>query len=612
MENKNWLKKLFEKRKKGFTLIELLAIIVILAIIAVITVPIILNIIENAKKGAATNSAYGYEDAISKFYASKLSLDSTYSIPDGLHNKSDFDAMGVLANGKQPASNSFLRTYKNVVTSGCLQFDEYKVEFIDGNPQQAVKGECKTVNLVYTDVNENGKIDLADTVQIESDLFYIIDVPENGKVKLLPQYNLNSNSRQASSNTLSINFGTSEYWNGSLSNYPMDIYDTYYVYEKASRNNIYSYAENYKNYLIELGAYFVVDARPMSYVEARKIGCMKWDETGHEKSCATFAYNQEYWLGSAESGTNQLYFIEDGTNSGFIYRTLNSASSGVRPVIEIYESALTNNYTITFDSRGGTEVASKTIVTGTKIGTLPSAPEKVGATFDGWYADKEYTSEKITADIIPVGSTTYYARYVLTKAEYTDLGTAGINLGDRVKILDDEFYVIAAPSGGKVKLLAKYNLNANSRQENGHNVLTTFSNSTYWSSNVSSNYTKQSQYYYYVYRDKDDNDTNNNVKVYINAYKDYLNRQGAEFVTDALLMSYDDAAGMGCKTWGYNDSNGSCPSFAYGTSQSYWIGSTDSSDQPYYIENAGHFYRTLHNSTERVRPMIIINESALQ
>ena len=56
------------KNKKGFTLIELLAIIVILAIIAVITVPIILNIIENSKKGAATDSAYGYKDAIEKFY----------------------------------------------------------------------------------------------------------------------------------------------------------------------------------------------------------------------------------------------------------------------------------------------------------------------------------------------------------------------------------------------------------------------------------------------------------------------------------------------------------------------------------------------------------------
>ena len=36
--------------KKGFTLIELLAVIVILAIIALITAPIILGVIENAKK----------------------------------------------------------------------------------------------------------------------------------------------------------------------------------------------------------------------------------------------------------------------------------------------------------------------------------------------------------------------------------------------------------------------------------------------------------------------------------------------------------------------------------------------------------------------------------
>lgn len=54
--------------KKGFTLIELLAIIVILAIIAVITVPIILNVIDNAKKGAAKNSVIGYGKAVELAY----------------------------------------------------------------------------------------------------------------------------------------------------------------------------------------------------------------------------------------------------------------------------------------------------------------------------------------------------------------------------------------------------------------------------------------------------------------------------------------------------------------------------------------------------------------
>ena len=59
------------KRKKGFTLIELLAVIVILAIIALITVPVVIKIINNAKKGAAEDSAYGVIESAKLFWASK-------------------------------------------------------------------------------------------------------------------------------------------------------------------------------------------------------------------------------------------------------------------------------------------------------------------------------------------------------------------------------------------------------------------------------------------------------------------------------------------------------------------------------------------------------------
>ena len=73
-------------RNNAFTLIELLAIIIILAIIAVITVPIILNIIENSRKGTATDSAYGYKDSVNKYYVqelsnnNKLKLNGTYEV----------------------------------------------------------------------------------------------------------------------------------------------------------------------------------------------------------------------------------------------------------------------------------------------------------------------------------------------------------------------------------------------------------------------------------------------------------------------------------------------------------------------------------------------------
>ena len=56
------------RNKKGFTLIELLAVIVILAIIAVIATPIITGIIEDAKKSAAADSAYGALDSVRSYW----------------------------------------------------------------------------------------------------------------------------------------------------------------------------------------------------------------------------------------------------------------------------------------------------------------------------------------------------------------------------------------------------------------------------------------------------------------------------------------------------------------------------------------------------------------
>ena len=47
-------------KKKGFTLIELLAVIVILAVIALILVPLVSNIVDNARKETAKRSVENY------------------------------------------------------------------------------------------------------------------------------------------------------------------------------------------------------------------------------------------------------------------------------------------------------------------------------------------------------------------------------------------------------------------------------------------------------------------------------------------------------------------------------------------------------------------------
>ena len=69
--------------KKGFTLIELLAVIIILAIIALIATPIILNVIEDARKSAGKSEAQMIYTGINNYCATsamKSQLDETEDI----------------------------------------------------------------------------------------------------------------------------------------------------------------------------------------------------------------------------------------------------------------------------------------------------------------------------------------------------------------------------------------------------------------------------------------------------------------------------------------------------------------------------------------------------
>ena len=144
-------------QRKAFTLIELLAIIVILAIIAVITVPVILNIIENSKMGAAKDSAYGYKDAINKYYVSELSnnkklmLNGTYEVKaNGVLNGN----FGVTENaedriipidGEKPSSGELHYT-NNVLTEGWLVIGDYRVIFNQGGTVTTIKNSGSSLN----------------------------------------------------------------------------------------------------------------------------------------------------------------------------------------------------------------------------------------------------------------------------------------------------------------------------------------------------------------------------------------------------------------------------------------------------------------------------------
>jgi len=94
-----------------------------------------------------------------------------------------------------------------------------------------------------------------------------------------------------------------------------------------------------------------------------------------------------------------------GTNSITVTGHVSINHQDVMPM-EIYDipPSEATYYTVTFDSDGGSEVASQSVLSGTTA-TEPVDPTKTDYVFDGWFTDAELTTEydfstPVTSDII--------------------------------------------------------------------------------------------------------------------------------------------------------------------------------------------------------------------
>ena len=112
-----------KRKNKGFTLVELLAVIVILALIALIATPIILNVINDAKKQAAKDSAYGYMDAVEKYIVSSELEDE--SIQDGIYSVEDLNKK-ISVKGSTP-DNGIIKIENKEVKKYDIGIDGYAV-----------------------------------------------------------------------------------------------------------------------------------------------------------------------------------------------------------------------------------------------------------------------------------------------------------------------------------------------------------------------------------------------------------------------------------------------------------------------------------------------------
>ncbi len=147
-------------KKKGFTLIELLAVIVILAIIALIATPIVMNVIENSRKGAAERSVENLEHSAEIYYYNKK-LDGgfpgiTFTCKNGSCSSND-ETLEI--SGKTPEVGSVIINKDGTITLSSIVIDGYTC-YKEGDSytcDKVTKETAETTNGFLTLLNSGGK-----------------------------------------------------------------------------------------------------------------------------------------------------------------------------------------------------------------------------------------------------------------------------------------------------------------------------------------------------------------------------------------------------------------------------------------------------------------------
>jgi len=166
------------KNKKGFTLIELLAVIIILAIIATIAVPMVLDVIDDARISAAKTEAVMIVKSVNQYCelaSFKASQDSNFTNPCTDDNGiSDKDLKLMVENGNYTSATV---TYENgKVTKATIESNGKKVEYdgsvykIDDKVVETPEPEEPQVTAYYAfgtfetfeDIITNGSMDYND------------------------------------------------------------------------------------------------------------------------------------------------------------------------------------------------------------------------------------------------------------------------------------------------------------------------------------------------------------------------------------------------------------------------------------------------------------------
>ena len=217
-------------KQKGFTLVELLAVIVILAIIALIATPMILNVIDNAKKGAAEASANGYTDAIEKSILEE-ELKGNIKDKNKVYTIEELDFVNI--KGDKP-SEGWVQLEKGVTVDYSLKIGEYVINYENGQAK-AEKGDTVeenpegSVEVTYQSYTTGTKDEVSTIYYNPEQAIFCTETEYNnnqdklGKTGCLKWYAIeNSDSNKATVNViLDHNTTATVAWNSTVTNSEM-------------------------------------------------------------------------------------------------------------------------------------------------------------------------------------------------------------------------------------------------------------------------------------------------------------------------------------------------------------------------------------------------------
>ena len=342
-------------KNKGFTLIELLAVIVILAIIALIATPIILGIINNARKESQERSIELYATAVKNGIALSQ-LNTGTSVKAGKYTSSTLP-FEVSYDGDVECATIEIYEDGTIYVEGCTVNQE-TVDYVYG------KNKVTDKACTLDDKDQDGEASLSDVVTCGTESFYVM-TNENNEITMLAMYNLDVGSRldsiaweldliENSTNKQSelakgcefgdywvglTAFSSSNYWTSSVDEYPV------YVYSE-NADVIYTYITKYERILKEDLKVNSAEATLISYEQLEELGCDYEKITcGPDKSYGAlenpapeWVYSTTYWTGSSYDD-DLLYRVNfDGSFTTDVYDY--EYELGVRPVVTISASEI--------------------------------------------------------------------------------------------------------------------------------------------------------------------------------------------------------------------------------------------------------------------------------